>query len=126
MTGTQLRDLGLARIEQANLDFLTAARKTLDALIRLQGRATIDEVRDILAAAGIYPDSSHAWGAVPAGKRYICIGRQQSKRPSNRARTVCIWAHSVPTLDYAPPKREGSEAYYYRTGLRQGSYRVQY
>ena len=85
MTGTQLRDLGLAQIEQAHHDFLTAARKVLDALIRLQGRATIDEVRDILAAAGIYPDSSHAWGAVPAGKRYICIGRQQSKRPSNRA-----------------------------------------
>ena len=66
MTGTQLRDLGLARIEQAHPDFLTAARKTMDALIRLQGRATIDEVRDILAAAGIYPDSNHAWGAVPA------------------------------------------------------------
>ena len=85
MTGTQLRDLGLARIEQAHHDFLTAARKVLDALIKIQGRATIDEVRDILAAAGIYPDSSHAWGAVPAGNRYVCIGRQQSKRSSKRA-----------------------------------------
>jgi hypothetical protein len=126
MTGATLRDLGLAQVANSHPEFITIARKTLDALIRLQGRATIDEVRDILAAAGIYPDSSHAWGAVPAGKRYVCIGRQQSKRPSSRARTVCIWAHSVPTLDYAPPKREGSESYYYRIGLRQGSYRVQY
>jgi len=58
MTGTQLRDLGLARIEQAHHDFLTAARKVLDALIKLQGRATIDEVRDILATANIYEAGS--------------------------------------------------------------------
>ena len=126
MTGTQLRDLGLAQVANSHPAFITLARKTLDALIKLQGRATIDEVRDILATANIYPDSNHAWGAVPAPKKYVCVGQRKSSRPSNRARIVRIWAHSVPTLDYAPPKREGSEAYYYRTGLRQGSYRVQY
>jgi hypothetical protein len=126
MTGATLRDLGLARIEQAHHDFLTAARKVLDALIRLHGCATIDEVRDILATANIYPESNHAWGAVPGPQKYVCVGQRKSSRPSNRARIVRIWAHSVPTLDFAPPHKDEKEAYYFRPGVRVGNYRVQY
>ena len=126
MNGTQLRDLGLARIEQAHHDFLTAARKVLDALIKLQGRATIDEVRDILATAGIYPDSNHAWGAVPAPKKYVCVGQRKSSRPSNRARIVRIWAHSVPKIEPPPQGKQEKEEYYFRPGVRVGNYRVQY
>lgn len=65
-------------------------------------------------------------GAVPAPKKYVCVGQRKSSRPSNRARIVRIWAHSVPTLDYAPPKRDESEAYYFRPGVRVGNYRVKY
>lgn len=126
MTGTTLRDLGLAQLEAAYPDFLTAARKTMDALIRLNGSTTIDQVRDLLADAGIYPDSNHAWGAVPAPKKYVCVGQRKSSRPSNRARIVRIWAHSVPTLDYLPPHKAGKEVYYFRPGVRVKDYRVKY
>ena len=41
MTGTQLRDLGLAQVANSHPEFITLARKTLDGLIKLHGRATI-------------------------------------------------------------------------------------
>ena len=126
MTGATLRDLGLAQVANSHPEFVTIARKTLDALIKLQGCATIDEVRDILATANIYPGSNHAWGAVPAPKKYVCVGQRKSSRPSNRARIVRIWAHSVPTLDYLPPRKDGKEAYYFRPGVRVKDYRVKY
>ena len=128
MTGATLRDLGLAQVANSHPEFVTLARKTMDALIRLNGSTTIDQVRDLLADAGIYPDSNHAWGAVPAPAEYVCIGHRQSARPSNRARIVRIWAHEIPKLDMEPPQKAERQEYYFspRQGAKEGPYRAQY
>lgn len=51
MTGTQLRDLGLAQVANSHPEFITLARKTLDAMIKQKEnelREVIKELVDLM------------------------------------------------------------------------------
>jgi hypothetical protein len=115
--GRMLRDLGLASVEFNNLSFVQAARTVLDKLIEINGKATMDDVREVLTALNIEPSHVNAYGAVVKGGRYVCIGHCLSRNPSRRAGTQRVWAFAVPKLDPPPQGKQEKEEYYLRPRL---------
>lgn len=91
--GRMLRDLGLASVEFNNLSFVQAARTVLDKLIEINGKATMDDVREVLAVLNIEP---------------------------KRAGAQKVWAFAVPKLEPPPSgKAEKEECYYPPRGLKK-------
>lgn len=91
--GEILRDFGLEAVELHNEDFVRSGRNILDKLIELNGKASMDDVRDVFMALDIQPNHPNAWGAIPKGKKYICIDRVTSRYPSRHAGEQRVWTH---------------------------------
>jgi ribosomal protein L17 len=91
--GEILRDLGLESVEIHNEDFVRSGRNILDKLIEINGKASMDDVRDVFAALDIKPNHCNAYGAIPKSKKYICIDRVVSRYPSRHAGEQRVWTH---------------------------------
>lgn len=104
--GQILRDLGLANVEIHNEDFVRSGRNILDKLIELNGKASMDDVRDVFVALEIEPNHCNAWGAIPRGKKYVCIGHTVSRYPSRHSGGQRVWAFKVERLTCQTPHVE--------------------
>jgi len=91
--GQILRDFGIESVEIHNEDFVQSGRNILDKLIEINGKACMDDVRDVLTALDIHPNHPNAWGAIPKGKKYRCIDRVVSRYPSRHAGEQRVWTH---------------------------------
>ncbi len=104
--GQILKSLGLENVEIHNEDFIKSGRNIMRKLIELNGKASMDDVRDVLTALGIEPRHPNAFGASPQGQQYVCIGRCVSRYPSRHGGEQRVWAFQPERLSYQAPHVE--------------------
>ncbi len=92
LAGEAKRDHGIAMVSLTGADFLERARTAARSMGRMSGKVSCDDIREWAEVEGVKPHHPNLWGAIFAGKEWVCVGRQKSQFPSNHAREIRIWA----------------------------------
>jgi hypothetical protein len=89
MNGSDLRDVGIARVSIGREEWIAKARSTAVAIAQRAGQVTINDVRKFIEL----PDDYHpnTWGAVLRGDAFEPIGFCQATHPSAHARVVRVY-----------------------------------
>lgn len=88
-SGRELRDAGLALIEQARREWIEEARDKAERIARRRGTVTISDVRDVMTLPeGWHPNT---WGAVLKCGRFAPVGFSQARHPAAHARAIRIY-----------------------------------
>lgn len=82
---------GIEQVSRNNTAFLTATRGYARRYCKRKGEVTVDNIRAWAMQKGIWPNSSHAWGAIFSGNNWKLIDRRPSVIPSNRGREIKVW-----------------------------------
>ena len=91
-TGTQLKLEGLERAASRHAVDLRRAQQIAELMAGLGRIITADDVRDLFFEHHHRPlDIGNAMGSLFPRKKWECVGRVKSKRPSSHTRFVSQW-----------------------------------
>jgi tRNA(Ile2) C34 agmatinyltransferase TiaS len=92
-TGEELKQLGLALIEDHHADFVQTMRDIARQISQESGFVSSDNLRIVADRMGLVPATPNCWGAVFAGAKWKVVGRQKSAVPGNHGREIRVWRY---------------------------------
>lgn len=90
--GLAEKQLGLDLVEANAQTFVETMRSYAREFARKNVTVTSDDLRDYADEIGFHPHHKNAWGAVFRGDDWMQIGYTKSRRRSNHARVIGVWA----------------------------------
>jgi hypothetical protein len=107
---TQLKMDGLERAASKHIVDLRRAQQIAEFIAGFQGPITSDDVREAFAIhQGRELNIGNAMGSLFTGKKWQCVGRVRSKRPSSHTRYLSQWQLRVPYRPAPQPFEVGIE-----------------